>query len=273
MLFENQFQDNRPITRIGSVPVYGTTIVVAAMVIGLVVAAFAGVTGAIAMFAFVPEWFWKHGHVWRAVTYLIVGQVNFFTIFSLMFLYTFGRDCELEMGRGRYFAFLGVLVVTPIVVATLAWLAGMSGFVFGSMHLSIGLVIAFATMYPNVQWWGGIPMRFIAIGSLFLAAVGDVSNRDFMGLICTLATSAAAFGYIRAIRAGVFEGFSFAAFFRRKPGFRVLPSAGAGGRDDAIEDMDALLDKIAKTGLSSLTSKERSRLEAGRKELLKRDRR
>jgi hypothetical protein len=37
--------------------------------------------------------------------------------------------------------------------------------------------------------------------------------------------------------------------------------------------MDALLDKIKKSGMASLTAKERARLEAAREELLKRDRR
>ena len=52
----------------------------------------------------------------------------------------------------------------------------------------------------------------------------------------------------------------------------VLPSPDA-QESDAASDMDALLDKIAKSGIASLTAKERARLEAGRAELLKKDRR
>jgi hypothetical protein len=239
MFFENRLSDTQPLTRIGNMPVYGTTIVVAAMVDGMIVSAFFGLAASVEMFAFVPQWFWKQGHVWRAVSYLIVGQVNFFTIFSLMFFYSFGRDCELEMGRGRYFGFLGVLIAAPVVF--------------------------------------GIPMKLVAFGSMFLAAVGDVSQRDYMGLACTLATCAASFGYIRAMRAGTFEGFSFSAFFRRRPGLRVLPSAGVSVRTvrqkGEVDDLDFLLEKIARSGLGSLSAKERKQLEAGREKLLKKDRR
>jgi hypothetical protein len=38
-----------------------------------------------------------------------------------------------------------------------------------------------------------------------------------------------------------------------------------------MDDIDALLDKIAKSGINSLTSKERARLEKGRENLLKKD--
>ena len=41
-------------------------------------------------------------------------EVNFFTIFNLLFLYSFGRDCEQELGRRRYFAFIALLVAIQI---------------------------------------------------------------------------------------------------------------------------------------------------------------
>ena len=272
MFFENRYRDNEPITRIGSLRVFGTTIMVAALVVGLIASAIFGGFTATAMFAFIPELFWKHGHVWRALTYLIVGEANFFTLFSLLFIYSFGRDCEQELGRRRYFGFLAVLVAVPVAVATLLWLVGIPGGVAGSLHLSIGLVIAFATIYPNVEWWNVLPMKYVAVGCMFLAAIGDLREGNQIGLAATLATCAASFGYIRAMRNGTFEGFSLPALFRPKPKFRVLPSPDA-RESTAPSDMDTLLDKIAKSGMASLTAKERARLEAARAELLKKDRR
>ena len=272
MFFENRYRDNEPLTRIGSLRVFGTTIMVAALVVGLIASAIFGGFTATAMFAFIPELFWKHGHVWRALTYLIVGEANFFTLFSLLFIYSFGRDCEQELGRRRYFGFLAVLVAVPVAVATLLWLVGIPGGVVGSLHLSIGLVIAFATIYPNVEWWNVLPMKYVAVGCMFLAAIGDLREGNQIGLAATLATCAASFGYIRAMRNGTFEGFSLPALFRPKPKFRVLPSPDA-RESTAPSDMDALLDKIAKSGIASLTAKERARLEAARAELLKKDRR
>lgn len=264
MFFENSYQDNQPLARWGKLPVYGTTILVAVIVVGLLFTALAGEMAALVMLAFDPERFWLKGQVWRALSYVMVGQIHFFTIFNLLFIYCFGRDCEQEMGRRRYFAFLGLLVATPVLIATLLWLVGMGGGVAGSTHLSIGLVIAFATIYPNVEWWASIPMKFVAIGCVFLAAVGHLSSGDQIALGCTLVTCAVSFGYIRAIRMGIFEGLRLPDFFRRKPKLRSQRARTG----DGTGDMDALLDKIAKSGMSSLTEKERARLQSARDQMM-----
>ncbi len=268
MFFENQYQDNQAIGNFRGLPIYLTTILVAILVVGLVFSALAGVSTAFAWFAFVPDLVWRHGQVWRLISYLAVDQVSFFTIFNLLFLYAFGRDCEKEMGRSRYGAFLGVLLLVPVLIATLLWWAGIGGGVFGSTHLAMGLVIAFAAIYPDVMWWNTIPMKFVAIGCVFLAAVGHLSGGDRVGLGCTLATCAVSYGYIRGMRAGFFSGLSWPVVFRRKPKLRVLPPQGQ-PRSGLPSDTDALLDKIAKSGLDSLTAKEKLRLQVAREELLR----
>jgi hypothetical protein len=68
---------------------------------------------------------------------------------------------------------------------------------------------------------------------------------------------------------------------RRRPKLRVLPKPSSPPRaiprvelaeTAADTEVDALLDKIAKTGLASLTASERARLEKAREELLKKER-
>lgn len=272
MFYENQYRDNQPLGNFRGLPIYLTTIIVAVLVVGLIFSALAGAYRTLALLAFVPDSVWRHGQVWRLISYVAVDQVSFFTIFNLLFLYAFGRDCENEMGRGRYAAFLGVLVLAPVLLATLLWFAGIGGVIYGSTPLAIGLIIAFATIYPNVLWWNTIPMKFVAIGCMFLAAVGYLSQRDQIGLWSTLATCAISYGYIRGMRAGLFSGFSWPVLFRRKPKLRVLPPLEQ-SRNSAPSDMDALLDKIAQSGLHSLTAKEKARLEAAREELLKKNQR
>lgn len=267
MFFENAYRDNQPIGNFRGLPIYLTTVIVALIVAGLVFSAVAGFGTAVGWFAFSPELLWRHGQVWRLVSYLAVDQVSFFTLFSLIFLYSFGRDCERELGRGRYLAFLALLILTPAVVASLLWLAGFGGGVVGSTHLAMGLVIAFATIYPNIPWWAAIPMKFVAIGCMFLSAVGHLGNRDQIGLVSTLATCAVSFGYIRGMRQGLFSGFTWKLNFRRKRSDPPKQETQTSG------DVDALLDKIAQSGFQSLTPKEKQRLEAAREELLKRNRR
>jgi membrane associated rhomboid family serine protease len=276
MFFENQTRDNQPLGNVRGVPIYLTTIFVTAIIVGLIFSALAGQMRSFMLFGFEAGQFWRQGQVWRLFTYLIVDRVNFFTLFNLVFLFSFGRNCEVEMGRARYAAFLAVLVVTPALVATGFWLAGFGGFVTGSVHLSMGLVIAFAAMYPNVSWWADIPLKFVAVGCVFLAAVGHLSEGDQIGLGSTLATCAVSFGYIRGMRAGFFSGLTWKGFFRRKPKLRLLPPLEQPGRarrdPGAAGDVDDLLDKIAKSGLHSLTAQEKWRLQAAREELLKKAR-
>jgi len=272
MFFENQYRDNQALGNFRGLPIYLTTILVAVLAAGLVFSALAGVYTAFALFAFVPDLVWRHGQIWRLISYLAVDQVSFFTLFNLMFLYVFGRDCENEMGRGRYAAFLGVLLLAPVVLATLLWFAGIGGGVTGSTHLAMGLVIAFATIYPNILWWNTVPMKFVAIGCVFLAVVGHLSQGDQVGLGCTLATCAVSYGYIRGMRAGLFSGLTWPKLFQRKPKLRGLPPQ-AQPRSGLPSDTDALLDKIAKSGLGSLTAKEKLRLQTAREELLRKDKR
>ena len=64
-------------------------------------------------------------------------------------------------------------------------------------------------------------------------------------------------------------------FWKRKPKLRVLPDLEPEARkaptttppDASMAEIDALLDKIAQSGLSSLTAKERAKLEQGRENL------
>jgi len=266
MFFENAYRDNQPLGTVRGLSIYLTTIIVAVLVVGLVFSALAGFDTSIGWFGFAPELAWRHGQVWRLVTYLAVDHVNFFTIFNLLFLYMFGRECEKELGRGRYLGFLAALLVTPVVFSTVLWLLGLGGGVAGSTHLSIGLVIAFGTIYPNAQWWASIPLKFVAIGCMFLAAVGHLGGRDYIGLGNTLATCAVSFAYIRAMRQGLFSGFNWK---QQSPAKRIA----APQPKEAPGDVDALLDKIAQSGFQSLTPKEKLRLESAREELLRRNRR
>jgi hypothetical protein len=66
--------------------------------------------------------------------------------------------------------------------------------------------------------------------------------------------------------------------FRRRPKFRVVPKQksrtsppAAGPRQSDSTELDALLEKISKHGLASLTYQERAALERAREKLLEND--
>jgi hypothetical protein len=72
------------------------------------------------------------------------------------------------------------------------------------------------------------------------------------------------------------------SLFKPRPKLRVLPDlpkkgatsaiapAAPAADDSPMAEVDALLDKIAKSGIGSLTARERAKLEAARADLLKR---
>ena len=91
-------------------------------------------------------------------------------------------------------------------------------------------------------------------------------------------TCLAAFLFIKYLRGHI--RFSLRDFFRQrrsrrnlrplpKPRPAPLLTKPSTPRDDVIESIDPLLDKIAKHGIASLTPQERERLEEARAELLK----
>jgi hypothetical protein len=66
-------------------------------------------------------------------------------------------------------------------------------------------------------------------------------------------------------------------WWKRRPKLRVLPdlektvSPTHAAKSDAMAEVDALLDKIAKSGIASLTARERSQLDDARQRLRKKE--
>jgi hypothetical protein len=107
----------------------------------------------------------------------------------------------------------------------------------------------------------------------------DLSSSDWISLGELWLISGFAFGYIRFLQRGG-ELPSFRLPLRRRPKLRVVPKPKSRSHPSSIEtvgsetaEIDPLLDKIAKHGLSSLTSQERAELERARAKLLEKDRR
>jgi hypothetical protein len=103
-----------------------------------------------------------------------------------------------------------------------------------------------------------------------------LSNRDSASLLSLWATAGFAFAFVR-YQQGHFS-LPTINVFQRGPKLRVLPdlesneaSSAKNAHAGSMAEIDALLDKIAQSGISSLTAKERAKLDAARAELLKRE--
>lgn len=272
--------DTQPLTWMGRVPVYATTILVAVLVAGMVATVMlASAEAETSVFGFTPVLFWKKAYLWQLFSHPLISLPSFFYIFSLLFTYWFGVGLETYLGRRVFLRIVFLLCLVPSLAATVCWLAGSSVYLEGNLHLSVGLFIAYATLYPNAEWWNWITMKWLAFAGIVLQSLMFFPKRQWALLTVFLSACAAVHFYTR------YEQGHWALprfrWPRRKPALRVLPRESVRDRsadydaepEDALDsEVDALLEKIARNGLSSLSAKERARLEQARENLLKKER-
>jgi membrane associated rhomboid family serine protease len=275
-------RDTLPFWWIGRIPVYATTILVLLDLIGMFLTVLLKTAHVdLNTYMFVPQLFWKDWHLWQLVTYPLLSLPSFFYIFGLFFLFSFGVGVETYLGRRVFLRIVALLVLVSPAVCSVWWLFGHFGAVsWGSYHLSIGIFVAYATLYPNVEWWNWITMKWLAFAGIVLSSLMYLPERDWYSLSMLLATCGVAHALVRYER-GHWTLPSL-RLPRRRPKLRVLPKPSTPPRPmPAVEmadhtadtEVDALLDKIAKSGIASLTPAEKARLEKAREELLKKERR
>jgi hypothetical protein len=281
MSFAPSFHDNQPITWFRRVPIYATTVFTALFVLGLIVSVVLASAHVPVPLAFIPPQF-LHGYVWQIFTYPFLGLPNFFTALGILCFYSWALEIEKYIGRGQFLTLLGLFVFAESLTCLLWWwtedFPAMAG---GNYHITAALLIGFATLYPGIEYFGWIPLKWFAFVCLALGTLMYLPERDWRGVTQLWATCGVAFGYIRFLQRGGAESFRLALprlnLFRRQPKFRVVPAARtvfpSSEESETTADVDALLDKIAKSGMASLTSKERARLEKARADLMRKDQR
>lgn len=215
------------------------------------------------------------GQVWRIVTYGLVNPPSLlpFVIDMLMIVW-FGREVEKFFGRRKFLAlFGGIYLLTPLLFALIGvWLpmslVGETG--------AFALFIAFAALYPNAEMMFNILAKWAAWVLAGIFTLMALASHDWAGLISLWATCGFAYAFVRHGQ-GLFN-LPTLRLPSRRPKLRVLPdlkpeksAAAKSPPDDPMAEIDALLDKIARSGLSSLTAKERAKLEKGRENILRKD--
>lgn len=281
MSYGQSFHDNQPIWYIGRLPVYLTTVFTAMFVGGLILCVLllsAGLSGAMNGLMFTTPTF-LGGALWQPLTYVWLGMPNFFTPLSIFCFYCWAVEVEKYVGRSRFVILFGLLLATPVVLGLVLHAFGIQSEVFGSYVLVASMLIAFATLYPNIEYFGWIPLKWFAFACIAIGSLMYFPQRDWMSLMQLWASCAVSFGFIRWLQLGAELPQIRLPSFKRRPKLRVLPNPAPRSeqvdvdddQDEAMTEVDVLLDKIAKSGIGSLTAKERQRLEKAREELMKRE--
>jgi membrane associated rhomboid family serine protease len=211
------------------------------------------------------------GEVWRILTYGLVNQPSLMFVVNMFMLAWFGRELEKFFGRRQFLVFYGSLYLfTPLLFTLIGLWVPMN--LAGSVG-AFGVFIAFATLYPGAVMMFNILAKWLALLLVGIYTLISLSDRDWVGMFTLWATTGFAFIYIR------YQQGHFALPNWRIPrgntALRALPDlpvekpvAFRGSKDASMVEIDALLDKIARSGISSLTAKERARLDEARMNLL-----
>lgn len=281
MALLSSFNEDRPVSYIRGYPIYCATLLTIAYGVGILLTALLRQTvDLVGLFAFLPSRSIWQGQIWQILTYSFINAPSFFILFSLFFLYIAAVEVEKYIGRARFLTLYGILILTPVVVDLLWVLLFRELYpIAGDYSVSVGFFIAFCTLYPGLQWLGFLSLRWLGVISYGIGAIMSISQGDWFGLSSLTLVCLGAFGYIRFLQVGL-ELPSIPNPFRalRRPRFRVVskpsarPAPTSDFRPNDNNEIDRLLDKIAKYGLASLSAKERDALERARARLLEKDR-
>jgi membrane associated rhomboid family serine protease len=272
-------EEHQPVTWLRGYPLYAAHFIVLVFVLAMIATS---VMQAVPALRTVPGWLTfssnqvLDGQVWRVFTYGFVNPPSLWFVVDMFMLVIFGRELEKFFGRRTFLIlyaslyFLTPVLFTVIGLARPMTLMGESG--------AFALFIAFATLYPNAVMLFNILAKWVAIVLVGIFTMMRLASNDWANLISLWATVGFAFGFVR-FQQGLIS-LPKIRFPSRRPKLRVLADpvpnkkttlVSSAAREDAtMAEVDALLDKIATSGISSLTPKERAKLEAAREGLMKR---
>lgn len=268
--------EHQPVTYWRGYPIYAAHFIVIVYCVLMIVAALAGssIAPVVTSLGFTSERVLS-GEVWRLFTYGLFNGPSIGFAFDMLMLVWFGRELERTFGR-RLFAYLygGIYLVSPVVL-TLIGLARPTA--FAGQPGALALFVGFATQFPGMPIFFTLLAKWAALILVGIFTLMALANRNWTSLILLWSTCAYAHLFVRN-QQGAFTLPRF-QLPKRKPRLRVLPDLPAKQtkvivkppkEDATMAEVDALLDKIATSGISSLTEKERAKLEAAREGLMKR---
>lgn len=231
----------------------------------------------------------RDGDVWRLVTWPIANPPNqIWTILTLVIFWFIGHAVEDRVGRKRYTMLVVIVTIVPAVVVTL--LDGGRLATYPEIGLGILSTTMFALLAADMpdarSIFFGAPIWVIAVVFLGISALGLVGDRYWGSLILMLTAIVVAlviarqWGFAERLRFIPKLGSGRSHPPRRGPAARHASQRRAPDRGRVVEgpwssptpprsgpdavaaqvELDALLDKISATGLDSLSSEEKRRL-------------
>ena len=278
--------DYQPVAWIGKHPIHAATLLVIAHVVTMIATAIAFSAGygswLANTLAFSSPAILQRFAFWQFVTYPFINSPSIWFLIEMYLLFSFGREVERFIGRRAFLSLYALLVLVPPCLLTAIGLFVPSRLI-GSGTVNFCVFIAFAAIYPNVRLMFGLVVKWVALALLAIYSLQILASTDWTGMLVLWVSAFIAFAGIRRLRGQrILEGFGMPglggenerpfALHKEKPFFRKRSKTQPARKDDEVENVDAILEKISKRGIGSLTSRERAMLERASKNLSSKDR-
>lgn len=269
--------DYQPVTWVGRYPVHVTTLLVGLHCGAAIAAAFLGAFGGASILSLLifDSAAVLTGSVWQLATYAFVHPPSGLLWFAveMYMLFIFGREVERFIGRRAFVTLYALLLLAPTIMLTVWGLSQRTG-IGGSSALHFGVFVGFATIYPRVEMFLRIMVKWIAfaLGAILTLQLFAAHAWPELAVLWLSIGIAFLFICLRGIGPELEWWSSLKEKFQPKPKFKVVPRSSPRRvvePEDVYESIDPLLDKISKSGINSLTESERRTLDRARNQLLK----
>jgi len=224
----------------------------------------------------------RRGFLWQPITYMFLHAGIWHILINLFILWFFGREVEYFIGP-KYFTRLYFMAGIFGAALWFAFNVHSSVPVIGASAAVLGCVIAFATLFPDrdvtLLLFFILPISLRAKYLALIAVAFDVVpllQRTDIGVAHLAHLGGAAFGYLYVKQLGYGTTPRWLVWLQSM-GARLKPRRRPSPRDMSSEEfvseeIDPILDKIAREGMQSLTRRERKILESARDLMQKRQR-
>ena len=213
---------------------------------------------------------------YTVLTYQFFHDGFFHVLFNMLWLYWMGR-IFLDFLKPRQFHFVYLLgglmgaVLFAVAFNVFPVFRTVSGAtIIGSSAAVMAIVVATATLVPNYSigllLFGEVKLKYLAVAYVVLDLIGSTSA-NAGGSFAHLGGAIFGFTYIKMLQGGT----DWSSVFKKKPKLRVVKNDQRSARHEDIQrsplrknetyvdqrEIDAILDKISKTGYDKLSREEK----------------
>ena len=211
---------------------------------------------------------------WSIITYFFLHFNFMHILWNMLFLYWFGKIIQDNIGNNALislyvlggiiggFLFMAIYNIIPYYSERVS-----ESLMLGASAGVFSVVVGSATLLPNYSFYlliiGPVRIKYIALFYVLLSFF-DVAGSNAGGEIAHMGGAIIGYIYIKKLQNGIDIGqgvISFINFFNNKPISKMREEKDINiFEENSQDEIDKILDKISKSGYSSLTNEEKERL-------------